>query len=185
MTGEIYFRRTSIRVKFPAGTVASQEHLLQSGRAGITMATEWHRLPGRFEFNRKAGIMKPRDPISHVMTTNVKTVQISQKMSEVLRIVAENQIHHVPVADGQRLAGIISTTDIIRLNITVSNADEWTIERVMKKNLVTIELHDSVRKAAQLLSDGIFHSLPVINKDRHLVGIITSTDLIRYLAKLC
>lgn len=129
--------------------------------------------------------MKPLDPISHVMTTSVKTVQISQKMSEVLRIVAENQIHHVPVVDGRRLAGIISTTDIIRLNITVSNADEWSIEQVMKKNLVTIEIHDTVRKAAQLLSDGIFHSLPVINNDRHLVGIITSTDLIRYLAELC
>ena len=129
--------------------------------------------------------MKHLDPISHVMTTNVKTVQISQKMSEVLRILAENQIHHVPVADGQRLAGIISTTDIIRLNITVSTADEWSIEEVMKRNLVTIDINDSVRKAAQLLSDGIFHSLPVINNERHLIGIITSTDLIRYLVKLC
>ncbi|TVM03506.1 MAG: CBS domain-containing protein [Candidatus Brocadia sp. WS118] len=129
--------------------------------------------------------MKHLDPISHVMTTNVKTVQISQKMSEVLRILSENQIHHVPVVDGKNLAGMISATDIIRQSITVSNADEWSIEQVMKKSLVTIEIHDTVRKAAQLLSDGIFHSLPVINKDRHLVGIITSTDLIRYLAKWC
>ncbi|MEB2308081.1 MAG: CBS domain-containing protein [Candidatus Brocadiaceae bacterium] len=129
--------------------------------------------------------MKHLDPISHVMTTNVKTVQISQKMSEVLRILAENQIHHVPVVDGRRLSGMISTTDIIRLNITVSTADEWSIEEVMKRNLVTIDINDSVRKAAQLLSDGIFHSLPVINNERHLVGIITSTDLIRYLVKLC
>ncbi|OQZ00375.1 MAG: CBS domain-containing protein [Candidatus Brocadia sp. UTAMX2] len=129
--------------------------------------------------------MKHLDPISHVMTANMKTVQISQKMSEVLRVLAENQIHHVPVVDGQRLTGMISTTDIIRLNITLSNADEWSIEKVMKKNLVTIEINETVRKAAQLLSDGIFHSLPVIDKDRHLVGIITSTDMIRYLAKLC
>ncbi|MBW7897850.1 Magnesium transporter MgtE [Candidatus Brocadiaceae bacterium B188] len=129
--------------------------------------------------------MKHLDPISHVMTTNVKTVQISQKMSEVLRVLAENQIHHVPVVDGRRLSGMISTTDIIRLNITVSTADEWSIEEVMKRNLVTIDINDSVRKAAQLLSDGIFHSLPVINNERHLVGIITSTDLIRYLVKLC
>ncbi|KKO18893.1 MAG: CBS domain-containing protein [Candidatus Brocadia sp.] len=129
--------------------------------------------------------MKHLDPISHVMTANMKTVQISQKMSEVLRVLAENQIHHVPVVDGQRLTGMISTTDIIRLNITLSNADEWSIEKVMKKNLVTIEINETVRKAAQLLSDGIFHSLPVIDRDRHLVGIITSTDLIRYLAKLC
>ena len=129
--------------------------------------------------------MKHLDPISHVMTTNVKTVQISQKMSNVLRILTENQVHHVPVVDERKLVGIISTTDIIRLNITVSTADEWSIEQVMKKNLVTIEIHDTVRKAAQLLSDGIFHSLPVINNDRHLLGIITSTDLIRYLAELC
>lgn len=129
--------------------------------------------------------MKQLDPISHVMTTNVKTVQINQKMSEVLRILSENQIHHVPVIDGRKLVGIISTTDIIRLNITVSTADGWSIERVMKKNLVTIEIRDTVRKAAQLMSDGIFHSLPVIDKDGHLVGIITSTDLIRYLVKLC
>ncbi|OOP56305.1 MAG: CBS domain-containing protein [Candidatus Brocadia carolinensis] len=129
--------------------------------------------------------MKQLDPISHVMTTNVKTVQINQKMSEVLRLLSENQIHHVPVIDGRKLVGIISTTDIIRLNITVSTADGWSIERVMKKNLVTIEIRDTVRKAAQLMSDGIFHSLPVIDKDGHLVGIITSTDLIRYLVKLC
>ena len=101
--------------------------------------------------------MKHRDPLSHVITTNLKTVQISQKMSEVHRLVVENQIHHVPVVDGRRLVGMISTTDIIRLNITVSNADDWTIGKVMKKNLVTIEINDTVRKAAHLLSDGMFH----------------------------
>lgn len=129
--------------------------------------------------------MKHRDPLSHVITTNLKTVQISQKMSEVHRIVVENQIHHVPVVDGRKLVGMISTTDIIRLNITVSNADDWAIGKVMKKNLVTIDINDTVRKAAHLLSDGMFHSLPVIDKDNNLIGIITSTDLIRYLAELC
>ena len=129
--------------------------------------------------------MKHRDPLSHVITTNLKSVQISQKMSEVHRLVVENQIHHVPVVDGRKLVGMISTTDIIRLNITVSNADDWAIEKVMKKNLVTIEINDTVRKAAHLLSDGMFHSLPVIDKDNNLIGIITSTDLIRYLAELC
>lgn len=128
--------------------------------------------------------MKHRDPLSHVITTNLKTVQISQKMSDVLRILMENQIHHVPVVDGRRLAGMISATDIIRLNITVSNADDWSIGKVMKKNLVTTEINETVRKAAQLLSDGVFHSLPVIDKDNNLVGIVTSTDLIKYLAEL-
>ncbi|TLD40129.1 MAG: CBS domain-containing protein [Candidatus Jettenia ecosi] len=48
-----------------------------------------------------------------------------------------------------------------------------------------LDINSTVRKAAHLLSDGVFHSLPVVDKDNNLIGIITSTDLIRYLARLC
>ncbi|GAB61566.1 MAG: CBS domain-containing protein [Candidatus Jettenia sp.] len=139
--------------------------------------------------------MKQLDPISHVMTTSLKTVQIHQKLSEVRRIFIENQLHHVPVVHDRKLVGLISTTDMLRLNLAVSGTNSWsidtmldqqfTIEQVMQRNLVTIDIHSTVRKAAHLLSDGVFHSLPVVDKDNNLVGIITSTDLIRYLARLC
>ncbi len=111
--------------------------------------------------------MKQLDPISHVMTASLKTVQIHQKLSEVRRIFIENQLHHVPVVHDRKLVGLISTTDM------------------MQRNLVTIDINSTVRKAAHLLSDGVFHSLPVVDKDNNLVGIITSTDLIRYLTRLC
>lgn len=139
--------------------------------------------------------MKQLDPLSHVMTANLKTVQIHQKLSEVRRIFIENQLHHVPVVNDRKLVGLISTTDILRLNLGALNANSWsidmildqqfTIEQVMQKNLVTIDINSTVRKAAHLLSDGVFHSLPVVDKDNNLIGIITSTDLIRYLARLC
>lgn len=139
--------------------------------------------------------MKQLDPISHVMTTNLKTVQIHQKLSEVRRIFIENQLHHVPVVHDRKLIGLISTTDMLRLNLAVSDINSWSIdtmldqqfsiEQVMQRNLVTIDIRSTVRKAAHLLSDGVFHSLPVVDKDNNLVGIITSTDLIRYLARLC
>ncbi|MDR4508389.1 MAG: CBS domain-containing protein [Candidatus Brocadiaceae bacterium] len=139
--------------------------------------------------------MKHSDPISHVMTTNVKTVQINQQLSEVRRMLAEQQIHHVPVVNGTKLVGLISATDMLKLNFTSPYTDcksidafldqQYTIENVMQKNLVTIDIKGTVRKAAHLLSDGTFHSLPVIGDDNKLIGIITSTDLIKYLAALC
>ncbi|MCF6149725.1 MAG: CBS domain-containing protein [Candidatus Kuenenia sp.] len=137
--------------------------------------------------------MKNLDPISHVMTANLKTVSIDQKLSTVRKMMAENQIHHIPVVNDQKLAGLISATDILKLNIKFAETDnksidelmdqQYTVEQVMQKNLVTINIKDSVRKAAYLLSNGLFHSLPVIDDDRNLIGIITSTDLIKYLAK--
>ncbi|TLD40631.1 MAG: CBS domain-containing protein [Candidatus Jettenia ecosi] len=139
--------------------------------------------------------MKQLDLISHVMTTNLKTVQIHQKLSEVRRIFIENQLHHIPVVHDRKLVGLISTTDMLKLNLATSGTNSWsidtmldqqfTIEQVMQRNLVTIDIHSTVRKAAHLLSDGVFHSLPVVDRDNNLVGIITSTDLIRYLARLC
>ncbi|MDN3510370.1 MAG: CBS domain-containing protein [Candidatus Jettenia sp. CY-1] len=139
--------------------------------------------------------MKQLDPISHVMTASLKTVQIHQKLSEVRRIFIENQLHHVPVVHDRKLVGLISTTDMLRLNLAASGTNSWsidtmldqqfTIEQVMQRNLVTIDINSTVRKAAHLLSDGVFHSLPVVDKDNNLVGIITSTDLIRYLTRLC
>ncbi|UJS16453.1 MAG: CBS domain-containing protein [Candidatus Jettenia sp.] len=139
--------------------------------------------------------MKQLDPISHVMTASLKTVQIHQKLSEVRRIFIENQLHHVPVVHDRKLVGLISTTDMLRLNLATSGTNSWsidamldqqfTIEQVMQRNLVTIDINSTVRKAAHLLSDGVFHSLPVVDKDNNLVGIITSTDLIRYLTRLC
>ncbi|WP_347273882.1 CBS domain-containing protein [Candidatus Kuenenia sp.] len=137
--------------------------------------------------------MKNLDPISHVMTANVLTVSIDQKLSTVRKMMAENPIHHIPVVNDRKLVGLISATDMLKLNIasaetSTKSIDElidqqYTIEQVMQKNLVTINIRDSMRKAAHILSNGLFHSLPVIDDDRSLIGIITSTDLIRYLAK--
>ena len=55
------------------------------------------------------------------------------------------------------------------------------IETVMKKDLITMKGTGTVREASKLLREGTFHSLPVVDDDGALLGIVTSTDLIRYL----
>jgi CBS domain-containing protein len=51
----------------------------------------------------------------------------------------------------------------------------------MSTKLITIKDSDTVRHASELLINGHFHSLPVVDGNDNIVGIITSTDLIRYL----
>jgi CBS domain-containing protein len=58
--------------------------------------------------------------------------------------------------------------------------DQHTIESVMTTNLTTITAKDNVRRAAEILGEGTFHSLPVVDGEK-LVGLVTSTDVIRYL----
>jgi CBS domain-containing membrane protein len=135
--------------------------------------------------------MKKNDPITKIMSSEVATIQLGQPLSDVRKLMCNSHIHHVPVVEGKKLVGLISFTDLMKINLLISGADErsvdaildqqCTIRDIMTTNLTTINNTDTVRQAADLLSHGGFHSLPVIDKEGEVIGIVTSTDLINYL----
>jgi len=61
---------------------------------------------------------------------------------------------------------------------------QFKIRDLMQRDLVTLHPTNTIRDAANMLGSGEFHSLPVVDRDNVLVGIVTSTDLIKYLADL-
>ncbi len=136
--------------------------------------------------------MKRNEPLATVMTKEPTTVNVTNKLSEVRKMLSEQGIHHVPVVSGSKLVGLISATDMVRLSFSAYGADaravdamldhEFQIEKVMSKELTTLKTSQKVRDAAAVLSSGSFHSVPVVDDENNLVGIVTSTDLIRYLS---
>jgi CBS domain-containing protein len=137
--------------------------------------------------------MRKNDPIKHIMSDHIHTVQQGQAVSAVFKIVHDHGIHHVPIMDGKKLVGIVSSTDLMKLNMGsqgMDSANSWSyldsqyqLIDVMTENPKTLNDHSVVRDAAEALSSGDYHSLPVVNADRELIGIVTSTDLIRYLCE--
>lgn len=135
--------------------------------------------------------MKHHEPISHIMSTQLVTVHHGDPISKVRKLMQETGVHHIPVVSGDQLMGIISWSDILSLSFSQAlGADEravdamldhsMTLEQVMKKDPVTLPHDGTVRQAAEVLASGGFHSLPVVSAGK-LVGIVTSTDLIKYL----
>ncbi|MCL4792728.1 MAG: CBS domain-containing protein [Gammaproteobacteria bacterium] len=135
--------------------------------------------------------MKQNEPVSKIMSSNLKTIHTGQKLSEVRRLLTENPFDHVPVVSGDKLVGILSSADLMRLTFDAGNTDprsmdavldsQFTIEGTMTKDPVTIRGGDTIREAAELLVKSARHSLPVLTESGKLVGIVTSTDLINYL----
>lgn len=136
--------------------------------------------------------MRKNDPINNIMSNSVQSVQQGQPLSDVYKIMCNAGIHHVPVVDGKTLVGLISFTDMMKLNLSIDGVDargvaaiidqQFDVPGIMSTDLVTLVDNQSVRDAAALLGEGDFHSLPVVNGDNTLVGMVTSTDLIRYLS---
>lgn len=137
--------------------------------------------------------MKKREPISTIMTKNIHVVQIEDKLTDAQEIVRKYGVRHVPVVHNKNLIGIISKTDLSRL--TFSNifegqdeADEavldmLTLNQVMSHKPRVVKADDSIRHVAEILAVEEFHALPVVDPDDELklVGIATTTDVIRYL----
>jgi CBS domain-containing protein len=139
----------------------------------------------------KEGRMKHNEPVHKIMAADPVTVHEKQKLSEVHQLFVERRIHHVPVVSGDRLIGLISANDLLRVSWGDPNRqdprqvdallDTLTIRDVMQEDIVTLRRHDTVRRAAELLAQGEYHSLPVLGDDDALVGMVTTTDLIKYL----
>lgn len=135
--------------------------------------------------------MKHNEPVHKIMATDPLTVHEKQQLSDVHHLIVERKIHHVPVVDGKRLIGLISGNDLLRVSWGDVNRqdprqvdallDTLSIREVMQEDVVTMKRSDTVRRAAEILSQGEYHSVPVLDDEGLLVGMVTSTDLIEYL----
>ncbi|MCW8854856.1 MAG: CBS domain-containing protein [Gammaproteobacteria bacterium] len=136
--------------------------------------------------------MKKNELVSHVMSNNIISVQQGQSLSEVRHKMVDSNIHHIPVLSGQKLIGMISFTDMMKLNVVINGADDRTIDSIidqqfeirdiMNRDLTVLDTKDTIRQAANLLAENNFHAIPVTNNSGDLEGIVTSSDLIRYLS---
>lgn len=138
--------------------------------------------------------MKNKPALADVMTTEPETVEIGQPLSEVYTLLQNRSFHHVPVLDNGAPVGMIAATDILRLVYDAQGRDEqrlrtmldyqFTIEDAMTTDLVSVRDGASISSVVEHMSDGTVHSVVVLDDEGLLVGIVTSTDLIRFLGRI-
>ncbi|WP_430615037.1 CBS domain-containing protein [Flavobacterium sp. JP2137] len=137
--------------------------------------------------------MKQRIPVSTIMTANVIKLNLTDNLTKAESLFKKHKIRHIPVVSGNTIIGMLSYTDLLRVSLadSVGDFDEdidvtvynmFSIEQVMAKELVTIQVDANIKEAVEILSKEEFRALPVLDGDL-LVGILTTTDLLKYLLK--
>lgn len=136
--------------------------------------------------------MKRNVPVQTIMTATLVTVHLGQALSDVRKAMADGGFHHVPVVSGKKLVGILSSTDILRVSyeyqVDPRQVDaildhNITIEQLMTTEPVKLRNTNTIREAVDIFATGKFHSLPVVDADDNLVGLVTTTDVLRYMAE--
>lgn len=133
--------------------------------------------------------MKQRVPVSQIMAKVLIAVPTNKKISEVNELFKEYNIRHIPVTEGTKLAGVISKNDVSKLGYGAGEMDQnaldaiydtYELKDVMVKKPLTVSPDTNIKDVAEILSEQSFHSLPVVDDDE-VVGIVTTTDLVKYL----
>ncbi len=102
------------------------------------------------------------------------TIPRGSTVAQALDIMAEYHIGGIPVVDDEkRLVGIVTNRDL-----RFERRLDRPVEEVMtKENLVTTHQQTNLMDAAQILQENKIEKLPVVDKDNHLVGLITYKDI--------
>ncbi|MBU2927570.1 CBS domain-containing protein [Winogradskyella psychrotolerans] len=135
--------------------------------------------------------MKNIEPVSTIMSTNIITLKKDDELETAELLFKRYKIRHIPVVKGKIVIGMLSYTDLLRIsfadavdetetNIETLVYNMFTIEQVMAKNVVTVKSDTTIKEVAVILAQKEFHALPVVDHGR-LVGIVTTTDLIKYM----
>lgn len=134
--------------------------------------------------------MRFQYPVNRLMIEAVLSVDVSSPLSEALRLFAEYPVHHLPVVREQTLVGMLSSADVMKLDgflpkngvSSCSYIDQrFSIETLMRHPAISVQPHQSVEDAARLMVTHAVHALPVVNIQDHLLGIITTTDMMQAL----
>lgn len=135
--------------------------------------------------------MKERVLISSIMTSNVIKLNLNDSLSKAEKLFKEHKIRHIPVVSGSVIIGMLSYTDMLKIAIPdVDDNDEcvvstvynmFSLEQVMTKNVKTLYHYDYVKIAAEIFSESEFRAIPIIDENNNIVGILSTTDLIKFL----
>ena len=131
--------------------------------------------------------MRDSEPVNRLMTEEVLSIEVSASAGEILRYFAEYPVHHLPVVEKNRVVGMLSSADVLKLEAFLPKGgnridflnQRVRIDQIMRQPPITIGAHAAVEQAASLMAKHGIHALPVVtDSDGHLIGIITTTDII-------
>jgi len=114
--------------------------------------------------------------VMDIMDRQVVSVSEGEEIKTAAQKLLKGETNHLPVigSDG-RLVGIVTTFDISKAVANPGKAG--TVGEIMKKRVVTTTTEEAVDIAVQKLEQNNISALPVLDADRHVIGMLTAINL--------
>jgi len=132
--------------------------------------------------------------VSEIMSKNLFTIEITDTLRHADEIMKRENVRYVPVLEGSKYIGIITSHRILEYTLRHLydfNKDEsefvetqiLDFENIIEKNLHLLYPEDSINKVLELFAKYRYDILPVVDWDKNLVGVVSTTDILLFINK--
>jgi CBS domain-containing protein len=134
--------------------------------------------------------MRPEEPDARIMIETVVVIEVDRPVSEAFDCFLQYPIHHLPVVRNSRLVGMLSSADLLKVEFFAPRGAgnragfldaRFRIEQIMRTPVTSRRPAASLDEAATLIMESGVHALPIVDDDERVIGIVTTTDIIRAL----
>jgi CBS domain-containing protein len=116
--------------------------------------------------------------VSDVMTRGVRTMTPHETIVQAAQAMEALDVGAIPVCDGDRLVGMVTDRDIVLRGVAQGRpVDSTPLSEVMTRQLCWAYDDQPVEEVAEQMSSAQVRRVPVIDHDRHVVGIVSLGDL--------
>ncbi len=160
--------------------ISSLAVLDESGRmVGVVSRTDLLRVGRMLETRvcRAPLLALPEGPVRDVMHASVVRVSPQATVAAAARTLVAQKIHRVFVTEGDVLAGVISTTDVLR---AIRDSRRSTpISEYMSAPVMTVRASDTLARATDRLVEGALHGVVVVDEEDWPVGLFTQSEALQ------
>jgi len=115
--------------------------------------------------------------VRDVMNRNVIATKPDTSIRKAAEIMSQRHIGSLIVLEDEKIAGIITNTNVLRAVAEKKDPDATAVADVMAKDVITIEPGKKIEDAVELMIKYKIKKLPVVENEK-LVGVVTASDII-------
>lgn len=121
--------------------------------------------------------------ISEIVNPRLIQAPSATAIKDALNLMRSEQSAYIVVADGKKVVGMFTETDVARKVLGKKIDLSRPIKDVMTPDPMVLRPDDAVGKAIDLMAEFSFYHIPLVNERQELVGVLSVRTLIRFLAE--
>ena len=116
--------------------------------------------------------------VSEILTREVETIGPDTSAREAAQRMRSMDVGSLPVCDGRRLLGMVTDRDLtLRILAEGRDPNATPVQDAMTPDVAYAFEDDDVQRAADIMKERQIRRLPIVNREKHLVGILAIGDI--------